>query len=219
MKGIERMERFYRRTRSSKKKNQDKKVYRNFFKYSLDIFFSLIMLIILFIPMLFISFFIKVDSKGPVFFKQIRFGLNSKPFIIYKFRSMVINAPVKANQDFDDIKSHLTKVGFFIRKFSIDEWPQLWNVLKGDMSIIGPRALADTDRIVLNLRKQNGADKVRPGITGLAQIHGRNNITDQKKAFFDAEYAENLSAINDLKIIFKTIVLVLGRKGIFKDGQ
>lgn len=192
-------------------------MYQYFWKRVVDFLVALISLIILIIPMVIVAVLIKLDSKGPVFFKQERYGLNSKPFMMYKFRSMEAGAPIKANHDFDDIQSHITKFGMFIRKTSIDELPQLWNVLKGDMSVIGPRALASTDQLVLDLRKQNGADQVRPGITGLAQVNGRNNITDSEKASYDSLYVKSLNSVIDLQIITSTFVSVIKKEGIFKD--
>lgn len=191
-------------------------MYQHFWKRVVDFLAALISLIILIIPMAIVAVMIKLDSKVPVFFKQERYGLNSKPFMMYKFRSMEANAPIKANHDFDDIQSHITKFGMFIRKTSIDELPQLWNVLKGDMSIIGPRALASTDQLVLDLRKQNGADHVRPGITGWAQVNGRNMVSDEEKADYDQSYARQICLKFDIKIYILTIASVLKREGIFK---
>lgn len=192
-------------------------MYQYFWKRVVDFLVALISLIILIIPMVIVAVLIKLDSKGPVFFKQERYGLNSKPFMMYKFRSMEAGAPIKANHDFDDIQSHITKFGMFIRKTSVDELPQLWNVLKGDMSVIGPRALASTDQLVLDLRKQNGADQVRPGITGLAQVNGRNNLSDRDKAAYDAKYASHLTMRLDILLIVETLVSVIKREGVFKE--
>lgn len=115
---------------------------------------------------------------------------------------MTDKAPVKANSEFDDITSYVTPFGMFIRKTSIDELPQLWNVVKGDMSFIGPRPLAKTDEKVLLLRKKNGADMVLPGISGLAQVNGRNNISDEDKAAYDELYAKNLKFTGDVSIFW-----------------
>lgn len=163
--------------------------YRNFLKRFLDTCVAIILGILLSWLLVIIAILVKLTSKGPVFFKQERFGLNSKPFTLYKFRSMTDGAPIKANSEFEDITSYVTPFGMFIRKTSIDELPQLLNIIKGDMSFIGPRPLAITDEKVLDLRKKSGADRVRPGISGLAQVNGRNNITDENKAAYDAKYA------------------------------
>ncbi|WP_270746959.1 sugar transferase [Leuconostoc lactis] len=191
--------------------------YRKFLKRFLDIIVAITLGIVLIVPLFFVAILVKLTSKGPVFFKQERFGLNSKPFTLYKFRSMTDGAPVKANSEFNDITSYITPFGMFIRKTSIDELPQLLNIIKGDMSFIGPRPLASTDERVLALRKKNGADQVRPGISGLAQVNGRNNITDENKAAYDAKYASQLSVQLDIVLIIETLVSVSKRDGIFKD--
>lgn len=191
--------------------------YRKFLKRFLDIIVAITLGIVLIVPLIFVAILVKLTSKGPVFFKQERFGLNSKLFTLYKFRSMTDGAPVKANSEFNDITSYITPFGMFIRKTSIDELPQLLNIIKGDMSFIGPRPLASTDERVLALRKKNGADQVRPGISGLAQVNGRNNITDENKAAYDAKYASQLSVQLDIVLIIETLVSVIKRDGIFKD--
>lgn len=190
--------------------------YRRFLKRFLDIIVAIILGIVLIVPLFFVAILVKLTSKGPVFFKQERFGLNSKPFTLYKFRSMTDGAPIKANSEFKDITSYVTPFGTFIRKTSIDELPQLLNIIKGDMSFIGPRPLASTDEKVLALRKKSGADQVRPGISGLAQVNGRNNITDENKAAYDAKYAGRLSMQLDIVLIIETLVSVIKRDGIFK---
>lgn len=191
--------------------------YRIFFKRFLDTCVAIILGILLSWLFIIVAILVKLTSKGPVFFKQERFGLNSKPFILYKFRSMTNGAPVKANSEFDDITSYITPFGMFIRKTSIDELPQLLNIIKGDMSFIGPRPLANTDEKVLQLRRENGADQVRPGISGLAQVNGRNNITDLDKATYDAKYASRISFELDLLLFFETLISVIKREGVFKS--
>ena len=193
--------------------------YRNFLKRFLDTCVAIILGILLSWLLVIVAILVKLTSKGSVFFKQERFGLNSKPFTLYKFRSMTSGAPVKANSDFDDITSYITPFGMFIRKTSIDELPQLLNIIKGDMSFIGPRPLANTDENVLQLRRENGADQVRPGISGLAQVNGRNNITDQDKAAYDAKYTNHVSFKLDLLLIFETVISVIKREGVFKSVE
>lgn len=129
---------------------------------------------------------------------------------------MTDGAPVKANSEFSDIKSYVTPFGMFIRKTSIDELPQLINIIKGEMSFIGPRPLAITDEKVLRLRRQNGGDQVLPGISGLAQVNGRNNITDEDKAAYDAKYASHVSARVDSLLVMETFISIVKRDGIFK---
>ena len=193
--------------------------YVKFLKRFLDIIVAVSLGIVLIVPLFFVAILVKLTSKGSVFFKQERFGLNSKPFTLYKFRSMTEGAPIKANSEFEDITNYVTPFGMFIRKTSIDELPQLINIIKGDMSFIGPRPLAITDEKVLALRKKSGADRVRPGISGLAQVNGRNNITDEKKAAYDAKYASRLSIQLDMVLIIETLVSVIKRDGIFKTEQ
>lgn len=191
-------------------------VYRKFVKRLLDLLLAIPMLIILLIPLTIVGIIIKLSSEGPVLFIQERYGRNSKPFALYKFRSMTNKAPVKSNSEFEDITSYVTPFGMLIRKISIDELPQLWNIIKGDMSFIGPRPLAKTDEKVLSLRKQNGADQVLPGISGLAQVNGRNNLSDEDKAAYDVKYAAHLSFRVDMLLTVETFVSVLKRDGVFK---
>lgn len=190
--------------------------YRKFLKRFLDIIVAIALGIVLIVPLFFVAILVKLTSKGPVFFKQERFGLDSKTFTLYKFRSMTNGAPVKANSEFDDITSYITPFGMFIRKTSIDELPQLLNIIKGDMSFIGPRPLANTDKTVLDMRKRNGADKVLPGISGLAQVNGRNLISDEQKAKLDGDYARELGFGLDIKLTHQTIVSVFKREGVFR---
>lgn len=189
-------------------------IYQKFIKRGLDIFFSLLILIIGLVPMIIIALLVKVTSPGPILFKQERYGRDSKKFMMYKFRSMRTNAPILANQSFDTIDSYLTPFGHFIRQTSLDELPQLVNVLKGEMSFVGPRPLADTDMKVIKLRKKSGADLIKPGITGLAQINGRNQLTDEEKAGFDYEYAKNLTFRMEFMVVWRTVVSVAVREGI-----
>lgn len=196
--------------------NQSFHWYRDFFKRVFDIVFSLILVIVLAIPMLIIALLIKFASpKEPVLFKQIRVGKNNIPFTIFKFRSMNKNAPHQmATENFENPEAYITAVGKVIRKTSLDELPQLFNVLKGDMSIIGPRPLIKSEKKVIMMRSKNGASKVLPGITGLAQVHGRDEITDENKAAYDGEYALNISLLLDLSIFIKTIFDVIHSRGV-----
>ncbi|MBZ5957451.1 sugar transferase [Leuconostoc gelidum subsp. gasicomitatum] len=192
-------------------------LYKKVVKRILDLLLAVPMVIILFIPLIVIGLIIKFTSKGTALFRQERYGMDSKPFLLYKFRSMTDEAPVKANSDFDDITSYVTPFGMIIRKTSIDELPQLMNIIKGDMSFIGPRPLAKTDSKVLFLRKHNGADQVLPGISGLAQVNGRNNLSDEDKATYDAKYAAHVSFRVDMLLTVETFVSVMKRDGIFKE--
>lgn len=183
-------------------------MYKKFFKRFLDIVFALILLIPLLPVMLVITIAIKLDSKGPAIFKQIRSGKNNKEFMLYKFRSMA------ANNDFYDKskEDQLTKVGRFIRKTSLDELPQLFNILKGEMSFIGPRPWV-VDYANYFTKEQMRRLEVLPGITGLAQCSGRNNLTILDRINLDIEYIDNISLLMDIKVVFKTIIGILKREG------
>ena len=200
---------------------QSFKWYRDFFKRGFDIFFSLIAIIILAIPMMIIALWIKVDSPHEkVLFKQERIGINNVPFTILKFRSMRDDAPHQmATENFENPEVYITRVGKVLRKTSLDELPQLLNVLKGDMSIVGPRPLIPKEKYVLKLRDEYGANKILPGITGLAQVHGRDQVTDENKASYDGKYALNVSLLLDASIIMKTVSDVIKRKGIIEGKR
>ena len=180
-------------------------------KRGLDIIFSLVLLIIGGIFLLIVGLIIKIDSPGPAIFKQERLGLNGKVFNIYKFRSMCQGAEKKGTGVYS-LKGdpRVTKVGRFIRATSIDELPQLINILKGEMSFIGPRPTLTYHPWKLEeyTDEQMKRFKVRPGVTGLAQINGRKDISWDKRIIYDVNYVENLSFMLDLKILLKTIVKV-----------
>ena len=189
-------------------------------KRVLDFILSLIALIILFIPFVIIGIVIKIESKGPVFFKQERIGKGKKHFFIYKFRSMRTDAPKDMPTHLlNDATSYITKIGNFLRKTSLDELPQLINILKGEMSIVGPRpALWNQDDLVAE-RDKYGANDVRPGLTGLAQVNGRDELEIPVKAKFDGEYVEKISFIQDVKIVFLTVIKTFKREGIVEGKK
>lgn len=199
---------------------QSFKWYRDFFKRDFDIFFSLVAIIILAIPMMIIALWIKIDSPHEkVLFKQERIGINNVPFTILKFRSMRDDAPHQmATENFENPEVYITRVGKILRKTSMDELPQLLNVLKGDMSIVGPRPLIPKEKYVLKLRDEYGANKILPGITGLAQVHGRDQVTDENKASYDGKYALNVSLLLDASIILKTVSDVVRSRGV-REGK
>ena len=183
-------------------------------KRTMDIVSSLVGLILLSPLFLLVAILIKLDSKGPIIFKQIRIGKNSKPFYIYKFRSMKIDAPNLSTEEFINASDFTTKVGKFIRKTSIDELLQLVNILKGDMSIVGPRPVIEREVRLLELRKECNVDSILPGITGLAQINGRDNIDDYEKVKYDFEYLSKRNLVLDIKIIINTVLKVAKSEGI-----
>lgn len=176
-------------------------------KRIMDFLLSLILLVILSPVMLIVAIAVKIDSKGPILFKQERSGKNNKVFKMYKFRSMV------ATNDVHDFKTSdkLTRVGKFIRKTSLDEIPQLINILKGEMSFIGPRPWIVEYSEYFTL-EQSRRLEVLPGMTGLAQCEGRNGISIFDKINYDIKYVDNISLKMDLYIIFKTIYVVLSKK-------
>ena len=179
-----------------------------YFKRLLDIVLAIAFLLIFTIPMIIIAIAIKLDSKGPVFFKQDRTGKNGKIFKLYKFRSMPVENDVR---DFSKEDQH-TRVGGFIRKTSLDELGQLINIAKGEMSFIGPRPWIPEYYENMNEEQRHRCD-VLPGITGLAQCKGRNNITINEKINYDLEYVKNFSFKQDIKIIFLTIKTVFREDG------
>ena len=191
-----------------------KKVYF-LIKRIIDVVLSLIAIIILFIPGVIISICIKVESKGPVFFKQKRVGKNKKYFMIYKFRTMRTDTPKDMpTHMLNNPDLYITKVGRILRKTSLDELPQIINIIKGDMSIIGPRpALWNQDDLIAE-RDKYGTNDIKPGLTGLAQISGRDELEIPVKAKIDGEYTKNISFLLDVKIFFKTIIKVFESDGV-----
>jgi undecaprenyl phosphate N,N'-diacetylbacillosamine 1-phosphate transferase len=191
-------------------------VYKNFFKPLLDKILALI-LIILFAPvMLIVAILIYLWDGRPVIFTQERPGYKEKIFKIYKFRTMTNEKDKNGNLLPDE--KRLKGIGKVIRSLSLDELPQLFNVLKGDMSFVGPRPLLK-EYLPLYNKRQRKRHEVKPGITGLAQVMGRNSISWKEKFEYDVYYVENLSFWLDLKIIFLTIIKVLKREGISQKGK
>lgn len=189
-------------------------MYQAYVKPTLDVLLASIALIILFVPMLLVATWIKLDSRGPVLFRQLRSGKGRVPFTVYKFRSMATNAPANSStSDLKDAHSHITRSGKIIRKLSIDELPQLINVLKGNMSLVGPRPVILKEAALLELREKFGANDVKPGITGWAQINGRDELTPGEKAESDGFYAHRISFFFDLKCLILTIGAVFSLSG------
>lgn len=188
-------------------------------KRGLDIVLSLAAIILLAIPMLIIAIIIRLDSPGAALFRQNRVGQDGKLFSICKFRTMYCTAPSETETgDLEDAYSYITRCGVFLRKTSLDELPQLFNVLAGDMSLIGPRPLLMGNGDIHTLREKANVYSVRPGITGWAQVNGRDNLSNEEKVALDAEYVKKLSFTFDLKIIFRTVSVVLSGDG-FAEGK
>lgn len=193
----------------------DKKVVYRFFKRFFDIVLSLLAFVVLLIPLILISVLIRLDSKGPAIFAQKRMGKGGKVFTIYKFRTMVLDAPSEvAARDFCDSDKYVTKLGRFLRRTSIDELPQLFNILRGDMTIVGYRPVCLTETELNELRMRYGVFTARPGITGLAQVSGRDNIGYEEKALLDARYVAERSLKMDLWCLIQTVRVVISGEGV-----
>lgn len=188
-------------------------------KRILDILLSLIAIILLSPLFLAIIVAIKLDSKGPVLFKQKRVGIHKRYFYILKFRTMRIDAPKDCpTHMLENPEQWITRVGIFLRKTSLDELPQIWNILVGDMSIIGPRPALWNQFDLIEERDKYGANDIRPGLTGWAQINGRDELPIEIKANLDGEYVRKLSFWMDVKCFFGTIISVLKHDGIVEGG-
>ncbi|MBQ1985856.1 MAG: sugar transferase [Clostridia bacterium] len=193
-------------------------MYKNFFKRLIDIVLSLMGILVLAIPMLIVAVAIKIDDPGPALFKQKRVGKDKKLFWLYKFRSMKVDTPDIPTHQLTNPDQYIIKIGKFIRKTSIDELPQLFNILKGDMSVIGPRpALWNQDDLIAERDKYHAND-VRPGLTGWAQINGRDELEIPVKAKLDGEYIEKLSFGFDIKCFVGTVFSVLKSDGVVEGG-
>ncbi|MCI6567843.1 MAG: sugar transferase [Dysosmobacter sp.] len=194
-------------------------MYRRFFKRLLDIVLSLIGLIVLAIPLLIFALIVKLDSPGPVLFWQKRVGIHKETFMMPKFRTMYTSAPANMPTHLlSDPQRWITRSGVWFRKLSIDELPQIFCILTGKMSIIGPRpALWNQDDLIAE-RDKYGANDVRPGLTGWAQINGRDELEIPVKARLDGEYVRNISFLFDCKCFFGTIFKVLRHDGVVEGG-
>lgn len=194
-------------------------MYKKFGKRLIDMVLSALGLLVLAIPMLVIAVIVKLDSKGPVLFWQKRVGIHKRTFMMPKFRSMYTETPANMpTHMLSDPQRWITRSGKVLRKLSLDELPQIWSIFVGDMSIIGPRpALWNQDDLVAE-RDKYGANDVRPGLTGWAQINGRDELEIPYKAKLDGEYVEKMSFAFDCKCFFGTIVSVLKHDGVVEGG-
>ena len=179
-----------------------------------DLVFTLVMFLLLLLPVFITAVLIKLTSKGPVLYWSERVGKNNAIFKMPKFRSMKVDTPVVATHLLADPKSVLTAVGDFLRKSSLDELPQLWCILKGDMSFVGPRpALFNQDDLIA-LRTEKGVVKLVPGLTGWAQVNGRDDLSIMEKVALDVEYMERQSFWFDMKVLWLTVKKVFRRDGV-----
>ena len=194
-------------------------MYRRFVKRGLDIALSAVGVVILAIPMLVCALVVKLDSPGPVLFWQKRVGIHKKTFMMPKFRTMYTNTPANMPTHLlTDPQRWITRSGRWFRKLSLDELPQIFSILFGQMSIIGPRPALWNQEDLIAERDLYGANDIRPGLTGWAQIHGRDELEIGEKARLDGYYTENLSFRLDLKCFFGTIFSVLRQEGVVEGG-
>lgn len=195
-------------------------MYRKYIKRIIDFILSLVAIVIFSPFLLLIVILIKLDSEGPVLFKQKRIGMHKTHFYMLKFRTMRIDSP-------KDVPTHLlenpdqwiTRMGKILRKTSLDELPQLFNIIKGEMSIIGPRPALWNQYDLIAERDKYGANDVRPGLTGWAQVNGRDELPIEVKARYDGEYVQKMSFMFDLKCLLKTVVSVIKGEGVVEGGN
>ena len=194
-------------------------IYNRVFKRLIDLILSLAIMVVLCWLFLILIVVIKLDSKGPVLFKQKRIGKDKTTFDILKFRTMRTDTPKDMPTHLlADPEQYITKVGKFLRKTSLDELPQLWNIFVGQMSFVGPRPALWNQYDLIEARDQYGANDLRPGLTGWAQINGRDELEIDVKAALDGEYAAKIGLGFDLKCFFGTFAAVLGSKGVVEGG-
>lgn len=193
------------------------KMYNRFIKRLLDIVLSTVGIVLLALPMLMVAILIKIDSPGPVLFKQRRVGLHKKEFTMLKFRSMPVTAPTDvATHQLDVSAIHMIKVQEVIRKYSIDELPQLYNIWVGSCSVIGPRPALYNQYDLLAERDKYGANDIKPGLAGWAQVNGRDELSIPMKAWLDGVYVKQMSFSFDCKCFLKTIMCVIKSDGVIE---
>lgn len=183
-------------------------MYSGFFKRIFDFLFSLAVILSLLLPLLVIVILIKVESKGPLFFRQVRVGKGLKTFRVYKFRTMTNEKREVGAKPIIGKAEGVTQIGYYLRRFKIDELPQLLNILNGDMSIVGPRPSVP-EQLANMTDEEKMRYSVRPGLTGLAQINGNIHLQWKERFVYDLKYVKNITFINDLKIVFRTVFIVL----------
>ena len=190
------------------------------FKRLGDFVLSLVGLIVLSPLILLLALLIKLDSKGPIFFMQKRVGLNKSHFMIYKFRTMCTDTPKDMpTHMLQDPSRFITRMGAFLRRTSLDELPQLFNIIKGDMAVVGPRPALWNQYDLIAERDANGSNKIRPGLTGWAQINGRDELPIKVKAQLDGVYVEKMGLMMDVKIFLLTILVSVSGKGMSEGAN
>lgn len=194
-------------------------MYKNLVKRLIDLVLSTVGIIVLAIPMGVIALIIKITDPGPVFFSQKRVGINKTHFNLYKFRSMKMSTPKDCPTHLlENPEQYITSIGKILRKSSLDELPQLFNIFKGEMSVIGPRPALWNQYDLIEERDKYGANDVKPGLTGWAQINGRDELEIDVKAKLDGEYVEKMSFVFDCKCFLGTITSVLKSDGVVEGG-
>ena len=188
-------------------------MYAKLVKPCLDRVVAATLLAILAVPLLLVAIWIKLDSHGPVIFKQPRFGKNKVTFMVYKFRTMATDTPQVSTNTFKNAHAYITRSGKILRKLSIDELPQILNVLKGEMSLVGPRPVILSESRLIEMREEYNANSVKPGITGWAQVNGRDELDDIIKAQMDGHYVANFGFTTDIKILLKTVWVIISAAG------
>lgn len=178
-------------------------------KRSFDLVLALITALIFLLPAMLVAIAVKLTSRGPIIYWSTRVGRYNKNFSMPKFRTMITETPVVATDKLENPDRFMTPIGSFLRKTSLDEIPQLWSILIGDMSFVGPRPALPSQKLLVTLRTENKIQDLLPGLTGLAQISGRDNLTSKQKVEFDTEYYQRQSFTFDVYIILKTFVQVL----------
>ena len=186
----------------------------NLSKRFFDLTLAILTLLLFALPMLCLALLVFFSSKGPVFYWSDRVGLLGNNFKMPKFRTMLIDTPAVATHLLDNPDVHLSPIGGFLRRMSLDELPQLWSVLRGDMSFVGPRPALFNQEDLIMLRSQHEVDKLLPGITGWAQVNGRDELSIPKKVELDKEYMNNQSFWLDIKILWMTLKKVIRRHGV-----
>ena len=179
-----------------------------------DLCLALFALLFLLMPILLVAVIVRLTSSGSILYWSDRIGRDNKIFKMPKFRTMRVDTPALATHLLENPEQFLTPIGSFLRKSSLDELPQLWSILKGDMSFVGPRPALFNQNDLIALRKQYGVDKLLPGLTGWAQINGRDELPIPEKVKLDVEYIQNQSLFFDLKIIFLTVLKVVRRDNV-----
>lgn len=193
-----------------------KTIYKNYIKKIFDLLMATFLIIVLLPVLLVVYIILRVTTDDTVIYKQDRVGQYGKVFQIYKFRTMPKNTPILVGKQRAKIRNRVSKFARFLRSTSIDELPQLVNVVKGDMSLIGPRPVVPQEVALIQLREKSGANSVKPGLTGLAQVNGRKQLNNIEKAKFDAMYADHVTFKADILIVLRTLPIIIERDGVRK---